>query len=401
MRGVVCDRLGLALGDDAVLCEVAWRLPSRGLVALEGPDARGRGWLSRLLARHELPPDARVCGQARREGLDWRIYPAAALVTGAATSGLGVDAVRDALIRRVPAVKLLALTEAEASQGKRQALHFWAAEVLMGLGLLDTLPLAARVDALDEVQRWLLAIVMEVAREPQTLIVHVDGALPDAVAAPLCALLSALARQSLVILSCARAPASVRFDARAWMRQGCLLDAPDAPVPTPRPLPAAPPLWLRWVIHPRLAGMPRPGAEVPLEDAVAALHAQQITHILTLEEQPHHHDVLRASGFTAWHLAIPDMHAPRLEEARLWAQRVLDAIDAGGAVAIHCKAGIGRTGTLLAMCLMLQGYSYAQALLLLRSVYPHFIQSEAQHAFLRAFDDPTRAPAPRTARDPQ
>jgi atypical dual specificity phosphatase len=65
-------------------------------------------------------------------------------------------------------------------------------------------------------------------------------------------------------------------------------------------------------------------------------------------------------------------------------------------VVVHCHAGLGRTGTVLAALLVWEGAEARTAIAHVRSVNPRFIQSEAQLAFIRRFAEVhgrTRSPA--------
>ena len=55
-------------------------------------------------------------------------------------------------------------------------------------------------------------------------------------------------------------------------------------------------------------------------------------------------------------------------------------------VAIHCRAGLGRTGTLLAAQLIYEGKSALIALERVRNVEMRWIQSESQVAFLADYE---------------
>jgi atypical dual specificity phosphatase len=60
---------------------------------------------------------------------------------------------------------------------------------------------------------------------------------------------------------------------------------------------------------------------------------------------------------------------------------------AGRAVGFHCKAGLGRTGTMLAAQLIWEGTDAATALSQVRTVEPGWVQSDRQALFLRQFED--------------
>jgi atypical dual specificity phosphatase len=62
------------------------------------------------------------------------------------------------------------------------------------------------------------------------------------------------------------------------------------------------------------------------------------------------------------------------------------ALDAGGVVVLHCRAGLGRTGTMLgAQLLWLRRSTASTVLDDLRRVNRGYVQSQAQLDFLRMF----------------
>jgi protein-tyrosine phosphatase len=94
----------------------------------------------------------------------------------------------------------------------------------------------------------------------------------------------------------------------------------------------------------------------------------------------------RRAGLAWLHLPIPDMWIPGdLAAARRLVARVLLHLDRGEDVIIHCWAGLGRSGTMAAACLVARGLSPAAAMAAVRAARGGAIQSEAQEQFVREF----------------
>lgn len=65
----------------------------------------------------------------------------------------------------------------------------------------------------------------------------------------------------------------------------------------------------------------------------------------------------RAAGIDFRRLPTPDLQLPDPEGARGVAERLCQSLGDGRHVAIHCRAGIGRSSTLAALVLVLEGMS--------------------------------------------
>ncbi len=124
---------------------------------------------------------------------------------------------------------------------------------------------------------------------------------------------------------------------------------------------------------------------------VAEIEAAGITHFVDLTVLP---DAPR--GYTplaATHLAhgIVDFGIPTREGMRRTLDAMAAALDGGGALYLHCRAGIGRTGTVAGCWLVEQGFEPPEALALLQRkfrvmdksrCFGHTPETEAQRAFV-------------------
>ena len=116
------------------------------------------------------------------------------------------------------------------------------------------------------------------------------------------------------------------------------------------------------------------------------LQARGIGAIVSLTETALDIYAVQELGMSYTHIPIVDMTAP--SPAQLF--DALDAIDlAHGenrAVVVHCLAGQGRTGTVLAAWLIRQGATTDEAIGEIRAVCPQAVENDAQLACLRVFE---------------
>jgi ADP-ribosyl-[dinitrogen reductase] hydrolase len=93
-----------------------------------------------------------------------------------------------------------------------------------------------------------------------------------------------------------------------------------------------------------------------------------------------------AAGMQWLHWPITDMSAPDERFAAGWAQAgasALEALQAGRHVLLHCRAGLGRTGTVAAFLLMQMKMPAEQAIQQVRAARPGAIETERQLQWLR------------------
>lgn len=97
-------------------------------------------------------------------------------------------------------------------------------------------------------------------------------------------------------------------------------------------------------------------------EALAALRAQGIDCILNLcDEFCDLHWIEADQGFEVYYFPIPDEHAPDLEGLEKALEWLDEAIYLGKRVLIHCRHGIGRTGTVLNAYLLRKGLGHKLA----------------------------------------
>ncbi len=140
-----------------------------------------------------------------------------------------------------------------------------------------------------------------------------------------------------------------------------------------------------WILDGRLAGMARPRA-----GSAEELLAHGLRAVVTLTEEPPPAELERA-GLAIHHEPIPDFAAPSLEALRRTVAFLAAELGAGRAAVVHCHAGIGRTGTVLAAYLVSTGIPADEAIGRIRSLRPGSLETDAQEDVVIAF---ARALAP-------
>lgn len=146
-----------------------------------------------------------------------------------------------------------------------------------------------------------------------------------------------------------------------------------------------------WLIKGKLAGTPRPGVFHDTEFDVVALKRVGISHLISLTELPPKEPAIEVDLLTGYDIGhcqypIPDMGAPSLELADKICAEIDKLIIGGHRVAVHCRAGMGRTGTILTAYLIWQGNDAITALETARNIEPRWVQSDQQVNFLEQYE---------------
>lgn len=142
---------------------------------------------------------------------------------------------------------------------------------------------------------------------------------------------------------------------------------------------------LTWIVERQVAAM-----AMPWPEDVATLPRLGIEGVLSLTEYVP--EGLPAPGLEHLHVPVRDFTAPspaQLAEAVAFMDEVLRG---GGAVAVHCGAGLGRTGTVIAAWFVRQGWKPGDAIREVRRRRPGSVETGEQEAAVARFAQTLNAP---------
>jgi len=130
-----------------------------------------------------------------------------------------------------------------------------------------------------------------------------------------------------------------------------------------------------WILPGELAGMSHPGTA---KATYQGLRDTGITGIATLTQGPLPQFVTEEFGFDYIHLPVRDFSAPSPEQINRFVKFCDLNIEKNGAVTAHCRAGIGRTGVMLACYLVHRDEKPHRAIRRVRGVRPGALETPEQ-----------------------
>ncbi|PWU80677.1 MAG: protein tyrosine phosphatase [Candidatus Nitrosopolaris wilkensis] len=149
-----------------------------------------------------------------------------------------------------------------------------------------------------------------------------------------------------------------------------------------------------WVIKDKLAGS---GIPMTYSQFLWVL-AHGIKTIITVREVPlpehwltnniNHYINNNGSDLEYLHLKVEDYGAPSLEQLDITVDYIKKQIDSEKPVMVHCAAGKGRTGTILAAYLLKEEENLGaeKAIMRIRMLRPGSVQSETQKRCIESYE---------------
>jgi atypical dual specificity phosphatase len=129
-----------------------------------------------------------------------------------------------------------------------------------------------------------------------------------------------------------------------------------------------------WINKPFLAAMAQPEEAAEL----LWLREQGIELILSLSEESLRRDWINEAGLMRIHIPVEDMVAPTQEQLDQCLSAIKRANERNMGVVVHCSAGLGRTGTVLACYFVQQGMSAKNAIARVRRMRPGSVETDEQ-----------------------
>ncbi|MEK9802886.1 MAG: ATP-binding cassette domain-containing protein [Curvibacter sp.] len=425
---------GAAYGEKIVLRSIGFTVPARGCTALLGPAGTGKSTLLRTLAGYnQAHPSLRTWGKVhyRSRALGEGNRPAMVMQK----SQFLISTVWDNLVFEMK--DRSRLTRVQQLEKITALMHRTGQQHL--LERLDE-----KVVRYSAAQQRGIAILRQALSEPDLLMIDEPTTnLPEHEIPPLHQMIHALAQdRALLVVShnqtyarrladhvvliangitqeCSDAPRFFQAPnsdaARHYLRTGsCPEDgtedlpdetdtAPAQPVPAllgdhPDAKPASwGPRGFVWLIKGRVAGAPLPGIVRDVAYDLAALREVGVTRLVSLTEDPFPAALAERFGIACHASPIPDMQAPSPAQMLRLCEEMDDFLAGQEVLAVHCKAGLGRTGTVLAAYHLWRAgprASAVEAIEFVRRLEPGMIQSQAQADFLADFAERLHTPHP-------
>lgn len=392
-------RFGAAIGERIILDDVSLQVATPGIIAVMGPGGSGKSTLLRAIAATQTAAEQQTWGVIKYQGLrgDSLPYYLPQKYTARSQSlreawtdvrsqedcrtleevivHLGASFLPDELD-----ISMKALSHAKHAQGE-MILAYASAEPLL---LIDEVTARYSENERDA----LLFVLAAVGRERAVIYITHNRLDTLAIACEVILLAGGYIQE--------RGEPSRFFTAPTTDVGQNFVSTGSCSVPFPtrrRRASSAPgamgaPLsGFHWVIDRKLAGLRRPGLLGAVDEELRALRAVGIETLICLEEVvPIPSAALVGAGIALVHFPIVDMRAPDIEKTHVLCMNVLEMLALGKTIGIHCKGGLGRTGTILASILIGGGLDAHIALEQIRAKQPLFVQSDVQVDFLSAFE---------------
>ncbi len=138
-----------------------------------------------------------------------------------------------------------------------------------------------------------------------------------------------------------------------------------------------------WLIEDEIAGMAKPASSV---HDFEFLKEKGFEAIVSLTEFPLSKVLIEEFGFSVKHIPIKDFQPPTLEQIEEFVAFAESVRSEGKKLVVHCDAGIGRTGTILACYLVSKGYNAADAIEEVRAKRPGSVETIEQEEIVLEFE---------------
>lgn len=136
-----------------------------------------------------------------------------------------------------------------------------------------------------------------------------------------------------------------------------------------------------WIEKPLLGAMAFPDGPEDL----AWLRKQGVDVVISLSEDPPSSRWINDAGLMLVHTPVTDMEAPTQAQLDRGTAAILRANEKNMGVVVHCTAGMGRTGVLLACYFVTKGLSARDAIARVRRLRPGSVETDEQEEAVAEF----------------